>query len=614
MSVVWSIDGTPLADLGLQVTRGVFRTGAASEMVLSRVGNFDDTPLFDYGQAVLLERDGTPYFAGTVKSRPSFASGGGEGQGIVIADAWQDLEDTVYLEEWSVGTGTFDFPIAMLGLNDEGIPIATGTQITEAVNFAIGAGVNLQLGSIPTGVILWPSEARNVSVAEVIRMSCRMHPDWVPWINHSTSPPTFNVTPRALLTGSSASVSPATTNVERFSITRRDDLVPLAVRITYANATIIDGTTYRDMVVDHYPEAGPTTGPRVLSSVIDLAGGQMQFQKSRIQTRTIPSDGDGAKPYLKDKFPQLAAVADAHYSVEDWDTELAPDDLEHPDPINPNAERLGADTVSDLPRELVRGTIEDWMRKKVGKVLIYARLVPNEDATDDEKKILSALAGLQKGMSIVATNAVTKIYKGVTQWVAPEEAPSGIAQAIYDGLQTYQFEGSATIEEADVTATRYHGTKFNLVGGGELSTMNAVVRSAAFDVEAGTVEVSVGPSPALSAQDFLDMQRMLRGRPVTWMFEDERTSNELGAENEAGSRGDTVSGYDQPETLYLGGGDGFNGSLIWVFYSTGPEGDRSSFNLKQWFTEGRMTKITLNGVDATVGDFTMDMSVVDTDT
>ncbi len=107
---------------------------------------------------------------------------------------------------------------------------------------------------------------------------------------------------------------------------------------------------------------------------------------------------------------------------------------------------------------------------------------------------------------------------------------------------------------------------------------------------------------------------MLRSRLITWMFEDERTSNELGAELDAGSRGDTFSGYDQPETIYLDGGSGYSGSLIWVFYSIRPEGERSSFNLRQWFIDGRMTKITLNGVDATVGDFTVDISGGDTDT
>lgn len=545
MSVAWTIGGSSLATLGLDVATATFRAGAASELTLRRVAAFDAAPLYNYDAPITLVRAGTPYFSGKVKSRPAWGRSSGEGQIIRIADAWQDLEDTVYMEPWAIGTGSTDYPMAVLGVDSSGSAITSGEQIEEAISYAISAGVNLQLGAVPAGLPLWPSEVRNVSCAEVIRLSLRFHPDWVPWIDHSTTPPTFNVTARAALDVRTLNLS-GTGDVESFSIQRRDDLKPESVRIVYANATIIDGVTYRDHVIDKWPAAGPDEGPRVLSSVIELAGGQMQFQKSRIQTRTLPTDQATAKAWLKLKFPHLKDVPDAHMAVNGFLKELVEEAEPHPDPVNPRAERMEVTDATDLPRELVRGTIEDWMRKKVGKIRISASVRPAAGASAASK---AAIAKGCPAVTVTATNAVTKIYKGVTSWVAPETAPAGIAQAVYESLEAYQFEGDVTIVTDDVSATRWHGSALNLTGGlGEWATMKALIHQASVDIESGSVSLSFGPAPYLAAEDFLELQRLLRGRRPTWTSQEERTSNELGAEFAPGSKGDTVSGYDQPET------------------------------------------------------------------
>jgi hypothetical protein len=469
-----------------------------------------------------------------VKSCRAFGSAGTEGQSIVLRDAWQDLEETIYLEPWSVGTGTFEFPIAVLGVNDQGVAISTGQQIIAALNFATAAGVQLAIGAVPEGIKLWPTEVRNTSVAEVIRLSSRLHPDWVPWINHASFPPVFSITPRTTLATRLINLTGGT--VTDFNMTRRDDLKPAAVRLTYTNATIIDGVTYRDGILDQYPAGGPVKGPRLLSAVVELAGGQMQFQKSRIQTIELPESQDSAKDYLRKKFPALKDVRDEAFNVTKWDrTLIEEDEDDHPEPINPRARRLEVDDVDELPRELLRGTIEDWMQKKVGKVRIECDIKATGGATAEEKKKIRAAESLL-AFTVTATNAVTKIYKGVTQWVAPEKAPVGIAQAVYQALSSYQYEGSVTVKDFDVAATRYHGTKLNLTGGrGEWGSMGALVHSAEFDIEGGTMTIHSGPSPHLAAEDFLELQRLLRGRPVQWMGENERTSNELGAEQDPGS-------------------------------------------------------------------------------
>lgn len=589
MSVDWTIGGQSLAALGLEVTTANFRTGAASELILRRVAEFDATPLYAYDQAIALVRNGTTYFAGKVKSRPAWGRAAGEGQIIRVADAWQDLEDTVYQEPWAIGTGAVNYPMAVLGVNSLGSAISSGQQIREAISYAVTAGVDIQLGDVPDGLPLWPSEVRNISCAEVIRLSLRFHPDWVPWIDHSTSPPTFNTTPRASITVHAASVA-GDGDVESFGIQRRDDLKPASVRIVYANATIIDGVTYRDHVIDKWPAAGPDAGPRVLSTMIELAGGQMQFQKSRIQTRTLPTDQATAKAWLKLKFPHLKDVPDDDMAVNGFAKELVDDTEEHPDPVNPRAERLEVSNATDLPRELVRGTVEDWMRKKVGKIRISARVRPAAGASAASK------AALAKGLppvTVTATNAVTKIYKGVTSWVAPEAAPSGIAQAVYESLEAYQFEGDVTLVMEDVSATRWHGAALNLTGGsGEWTTMRALIHQASVDIENGTVSLSFGPAPYLAAEDFLELQRLLRGRRPTWTSQEERTSNELGAEFAPGSKGDTVSGYDQPETQAdpVGGG-GYSSTIVPESFTLEGEGESAVWKVE--FTKAKLWEQSL---------------------
>lgn len=559
MSVVWTINGSTPAALGLELVGGSFRTGAPGEVTFRRVAAFDAAPLYSYGDTVSIVRDGTQFFSGKVASRPVYGRAASEGQVVRIVDAWQDLEDTIYQEPWAVGVGSVDFPIAILGIDDLGDAITTGDQVEAAINYAITAGVDLQLGTVPAGLPLWPAEVRNISVAEVLRISMRLHPDWVPWIDHATTPPTIHVTPRADMTEKTVSVAGAG-DVDSFEIERRDDLKPDAVIITYQTASIIDGVTYRSTIKDKWPAAGPDSGPRVMSALVELAGGQMQFQKSRIQTRTIPTaDGDAAKNWIKLKYPHLKDVPNADIDIVSFSSTLLADAETLPDPINPRATRLVPSTVGDLPRELVRGTIEDWMRVKVGRVRLDIVIQPDTGAAG------ASVLAIGKGcppLTIVATDAVTKIYKGVTHWVAPEAAPAGIAQAVYEALESYQYQGSVTLVREDVTADVWHGRKLNILGGlGEWITMDAAIHQSSFDIDSGTVTLTFGPAPYLAAEDFLELQRMLRGRQPTWMSQEERTSNELGATDDPGSKGDTVAGFDIPETIMDPGTTGGNLNL-----------------------------------------------------
>lgn len=574
MSVEWKINGASMEALGLRLVSGEFRTQGASSMVLEAARDFDAAELMAFGSSAVLTRTedgaGITFFRGKVASIPKSGSGDGEGHSYRIEDAWAALEETIYQEEWALGASSYLFPRFVFGIGPAAgggfERINVGKQIENVIAYAAGVGVEIQAGDIPAGETPIPSEMTNMSCAEVIREALKLHPDWLPWLDHSTSPPTFHVTAAAALTARSIAVD-GSARVEDFKVIERTDMLPESVRIVYEFATTIVDEVFRNAVIDKYPAAGPDGGPRVIQASIPLAGLQMQVQKSRVQTRTIPtsSTDTGIQQFIIANWPHLAGVDPDDIEVDSWSRELLSDGEPHPDPINPEATRITVSDVSDLPRQLVRGSLEDWMRRKVGLVRLTATIHAADGAPAETA---AAIAKGTPAKVITATNADTKVYRGMTQWVAAEDVPVGVAQALYQAIHSgCRHEGSVTLVDEDVTATRYHGCKLNLTGGlAAWSSMGAPIHSVQFNIDSGRTVIGFGPAPHLAPQDFLEMQRILRARPATWWSVEERGSNRIGGDGKPSARGDTVGGYDGPENIFEPSG-GSGGGVAGAFFT-----------------------------------------------
>lgn len=557
---------------GMEIVGGEFRSGAASSVTLRAAVDFDSEPLIGHGENVVIGRNGSPFFRGKVRAVPRSASKSDEAQEFVVEDGWADLERTTYQEEWAAGSGSLLLPFAVLGIDDAGDRIDVGAQIAEVINFASGNGVALTCGTMPAGMNLWPSQVTGITCAEAIRTSLRLHPDWIPWIDHTTDPPTFNVTPRA----SAAAVTVPITACNPIRITEITDRIPDVVRLVFTTATVIDGEIYRDGVIQKFPTSGADAGPGVLTTVIELAGGQMQIQKQQIQTRTIPAEDDhtAAASYLLEKFPQIAEIPTGHFTVTKWKTKALTEDVDKlPDPINPEAHRLTSTSLTDLPRELVRGTVHEWMRKKVGRVRVAMKITPTDSATTEERELLKQLPN---AFSVVATDATTKIYKGVSQWTPPETAPDGIAQKYHETISNgCRHQGSIEVG-GDVGDINFPGGKLNLSGGiSTWATMDAPIHLVQWDLKTGRTTVTFGPNADYSPQDFVEYLRLLAARPVNWWSKDERGSNKLGAEKKPSAKGDTCTSFDRPETITefaTGGAAGDTCAFGEVIDTTDPPG------------------------------------------
>jgi hypothetical protein len=524
----WLINEATPESLGLQVVGGTFRSGYASSVQLSAVRDFDAAELLSgYGGTVTIKRNGSAFFKGKIRAIPKMGSGSAEGQDYLVEDAWAELERTTYQEPWATGAGSVLLPRCFLGVNAVGTRITLAQQITEALDFAIAAGVSLQVGSVPTGMLLWPEEVDGMSCAQVIRTSLRYHPDWIPWIDHTTTPPTFNVTPRA----SATAMAIAATACSQLTVTETQDSLPDVVRICFITASEVDGEQSRSVTIQKFPatiggDPSPDSGPGVLSTTVDLQGVRAAYQKQQVKTRSIPTDAASCRTWLKKKFPSLAGVPDEAYTIEDFETALIVDADDNPDPINAAAPRMAAETLSDCPRELIEGSVHEWMRKKVGKVHVkYTLSAGDLEGWLTHFKTISA-AG--QGISVTGTNAITKTYKGLSSYSSGDDIPAGVAEAYYNTIHAgCRYQGSITLL-TDSLSTPWHGKKLNLTAGvSAWATMGAPIHAVRWDAQSEEASIEFGPTPEYSVQDFLAFLKLLRNRPATWITGSDRTSEAL---------------------------------------------------------------------------------------
>ena len=561
----WAINGSTPQSLGLRLVGGEFRSGSASTVRLESVlADFDAGTVFAYEQSVSITRDSVLLFQGTVRELPRSGSDASETQSFVIEDAWALLERTTYQELWTVNGGSVLLPQVVLGMDHLGNRIDVGAQIELVIAFAADtAGIDIQCGTMPAGLDLWPSEAVSQSCAEVIRTSLRYHPDWVCWIDHTTTPPTFHVTPRAVATVRALAV----TDCAAVQIAEKADLIPECVRIVYTCANNIDDAVYRDYAVDKYPSGGDDSGPGTLTTVIELAGGQASIAKQQIETDDLPTFvGDAAanqtegKAWLKRVYPFLVYVApagadpakgiqDSSFAVTKYGKALIVDGNPKPTAINVNATRLDLRTVADAPRQLISGTIQEWMRKRSGKVAVQMLVVPTATATDDE---IALLRTLPPWFEFIGTDAQTKIYKGQPQWrTIAESIPAGIAELYYETIANgCRWEGSVTLtDKSTIGAIGWMGGVLDLTGSADTNwaAMKAPIHSITWDAKTEKCTLSFGPNPNYSVQDFCEYLRLLRRRAVTWWTQAERTSSELGCQTEPSAKGDHIGGLVLPK-------------------------------------------------------------------
>jgi hypothetical protein len=283
ISDLWTIAingaaAVPVNELGITSLVRTRRNLDVSQLSFTtKVQDIFAEPIADYGDSIVLFRDGVRWFSGTLMQLPAFGARTEESQRYVVADAWWRLERIIYrqpvvrrMADLVTLTGSMSTRI-VLGQDAWGRKIRVNQQIANISNYALSqaSGVFV-VAALPTLAIPPLEEARDITCAEAIRRMLRWAPDCVGYMDYSTAPTTFWIVPRSAL--STATIDAANGALVRAisDLTPRSDLKPRGVRFTFITG-VVNEETGEVVPQETVDTAGVTTGEAVISSTIQLA-------------------------------------------------------------------------------------------------------------------------------------------------------------------------------------------------------------------------------------------------------------------------------------------------------------------------------------------------------
>jgi hypothetical protein len=213
MSSLWTIESPGLleaksfASLGLCNPRISKHSQKADTATFVAEGTPFDAPfLVPWDSVCVIRKDGHAWFSGRLTKPLPGAAGNAEQIEYELSGPWYDLEQVVYMQVamFFNGTSTEADYTPMLTLGFEGSAVATnflrittGQQITNILQYAKDAGANLKIGFIDLGLIFPTSDVRGETCARLIQTVMQFTPDATLWFDHTTTPPTANLTRRA---------------------------------------------------------------------------------------------------------------------------------------------------------------------------------------------------------------------------------------------------------------------------------------------------------------------------------------------------------------------------------------------------------------------------------
>lgn len=460
---------------------------------------YDGAPPFAADSEVVVTKDSTTWFRGRVTAVRPEADGRSERLVYEVSGPWWYLERLVYQQPWAiVGSSDVLKTHCLLNLTTTGGVMTTRAQIDDVLTLCADAA-SAEYGSAPfqwtdtdLPALEVPSdEVRDVTCAEVIRKQLRWMPDAVAWFDYTTSPPTFRCKRRADLTEVDVALGDPVSVV---SLVPRYDLQVPAVVLKFESTSTVDGATVADVSLQVYPPGSTGEEFGAMVATVDLLGGMASHATATISASALPTTDAGWWSWLQSKAPWLASTRVTLGAVQ-----------------SVARQKTGAPAAAVLGNELVSGQVPGWIGATVQQETVTIRAtysVTNhaESVTvEDQEEVFT--------VNIITTDASSGSYSSLTEFVAGETAPSGLAQALYDALNPLQWQGAVVFEEDDLSGTLAIGHAVNLTGGrAEWATMAAVVQTTEEDVDQGTTRVEFGPPQHLGPRDMLELLRVNRYR------------------------------------------------------------------------------------------------------
>jgi hypothetical protein len=546
MSGVWTLtdaNGTSqaLEDWGLRgLTRERInqRTDLVTLIADGRASDAD--PLFAFGSTVQLFRNGTPWFYGRVVQAPGRASAQGEGQIYRLAGPWWYLENLVFQQAWEMTNGSTTTLVAtnrsrlILSQKVDGTKLATGAAILEVLAYATARGAPFAVGAVTPDAIAPYTEELDLSCAAVIRNFLRWTPDATTAFDYTTTPyPTLSIGRRA--DAATVTLPAFGAPVSGLELTARHDLQAPAVVLKFEQTNDIGGDTFTSLQVQAAPMTATGDELGALVMTLDLAGARETFQRQKVRTALIPTSdtSPGVIDWWKGKFPWLNDFADSDLSVVSGTQSVT---IENP------SDYPGV-TVTQLPNELLEGSVASWMNVMSAPLRVQGTLQYTGAATTESADVWGPTGRRVVYTRVIGTDAETQTYSRLTSATAAEPVPAGLAQALLDAVGTLQYDGALELTEPECSGAAAPGNLLNLSGGrAEWTTMAAQVQRVEEAIDLGQTRVTVGPGKHLGHGDLAELLRVNGQRRPSFRLT-ERTTGEA-----TGNAAQVQGGDQQPRS------------------------------------------------------------------
>ena len=480
---------TPCADLGIRDIQLHYAANGPESLtftISSQNACMDDiafTPKAWY----TLWKDGSRYFTGVMTVPPRTGSAESEEVTITLAGPYWCFEQSTYMQSWMCWyTGTeavaaTNMCRVILFQAAYGVPMLSGAQIADVLNWLIGKGAPLAIGTIATGVTLPTDEQLNMLCSSVVDTVLRWTPDYVLSFDHSTYPVTVNFRQKDSL---SAVTVPVGVDMSLLNITARYDLIKPGFTLIYQTTSTNDGKSYTSIVTD---TAGDTTKLDSVIGGFDLVGSSQTWTTQKIVTANFPTPND--KTWWKAHVKWLANVADGDLTIHDH----------------------ALSTGERYDRYLTEGAMQDWMSLASEACTVTAQA--DVVLRDGDDAVIETVKNVPISFDCIATAATTQTYRTRSSWTSGEVVPTGVAAALYASWSVLHFEGSLKLLEQECSGSLRPGKVVNISGGrSEWASMAAIVKEVNEDLARGETTVTFGPPAALSADTVVALFRALHKR------------------------------------------------------------------------------------------------------
>ncbi len=120
-------------------------------------------------------------------------------------------------------------------------------------------------------------------------------------------------------------------------------------------------------------------------------------------------------------------------------------------------------------------------------------------------------------------------YTTLTENVAAEPIPLGLARQLYEAMADPQYEGQISLAARECPAWAL-GCVLNVTGGRpEWATARALVQTAEYDIDSGTTTLNFGPANHIGVADIIDQLRAARLRRITVSYSARLTGSGSGS-------------------------------------------------------------------------------------